>query len=304
MVRLLYRHRRLPLLAGEVLACRPQIPALACLSGCAHGCLDCPGIALADASQPDVVTVVSAALTKLRSELRYRDRRPAVVAVGAAGDLFQPLPEVLDLAYDLLHTLFRLQIGVLLWTKGTIPPRHLQLLGDHAPLVQASIIVSTLDARLLRVLEPQAPAAEQRLTQIPSLLAAGVATTARIEPIVPGLNASEELWRPLLQSLQAAGIRQATARVLRLRPTTRGVLLERLAAGAEALPAATREVREVLLRRLQVLGWEQGIEVQACACGQRDDRHGCCLPLGDGWPHSPPRLRQLPLFAGMPEVTT
>lgn len=315
-MRLVYRQRRLPVLTLGELPCRPQVATLTCLTGCLHGCLECAGPAEAAAEEPTLV-VASRALTKLRSELRYRSRRPPVVCLGTAADLFQPHPELHELAFEVLRVLFRLRVGVLLYTKGTIPPRHLELLASHAELVRANVVLSAVDDRLVRLMEPGAPAAGSRLEQLRALRAAGVETEARLEPVVPGLNAADEVWRPLLAAVAQTGVRRATARLVRLRPTSRALLQRRLAeAGAgeaglvlpgvaptgggrrgRLLAAWAREARQALERRLQVLGWEQGLEVRTCRCGDRDRSSGSCLP-DDGWPHGPPRLRQLPLFAG------
>jgi len=65
-------------------------------------------------------------------------------------------PEMLALSHAVLEFLFSEGIGVAFLTKGEIPDQTLELLIDHADLVQAEIGPITLDEELAHILEPHA----------------------------------------------------------------------------------------------------------------------------------------------------
>ncbi|MBN2580920.1 MAG: hypothetical protein JXB10_18185 [Pirellulales bacterium] len=81
-----------------------------------------------------------------------------------SSDPFQPVPEVLDMTYEVFRFLLESDIGVAFVTKGRIPKRHRELFAAFAPLVQGRIGLITLDAGTAAALEPYAAPPEIRLS--------------------------------------------------------------------------------------------------------------------------------------------
>ena len=99
-----------------------------------------------------------------------------------SSDPFQPVPEVLEMAYDVFRFLLESGIGVAFVTKGRIPERHRKLLAAHAPLVQGRIGLITLDPGIAAAFEPYAAMPEVRLAQAAELIGAHVPIEAQARP--------------------------------------------------------------------------------------------------------------------------
>lgn len=106
------------------------------------------------------VVLYTNTLEKLKRELGRKRVRPGAVYFSPSSDVFQPVPEVLAMAYEVMAFLLSNGVGVAFLTKGEIPARHMALLAGDASLVRAQVGLTTLDERVLRVLEPCAPSPE------------------------------------------------------------------------------------------------------------------------------------------------
>ena len=145
-------------------------------------------------------------LTRLQTELDRKRKRPAAVYFSPSSDPFQPIPEVLDMTFDVFKLLLSRGIGVAFLTKGLIPQPHRRLLAAHAPLVRGRIGVVTLDPKIAAALEPYAPPPEARVAQAAELTGEKIAVEARIDPILPGLSDGEESLDSLCAALAKAGV--------------------------------------------------------------------------------------------------
>ena len=136
---------------------------------------------------------------------------------------------MLELAFEVLELVLDRGIGVVFLTKGRIPKRHMELLKAHAALVRAQIGLVTLNARLVRRIEPGAATPRVRLDQMRQLVEAGVATQARLDPILPGVTDDPDgALHALCAALAGAGIKELAANTLFLRPAVVGTLRKRL----------------------------------------------------------------------------
>jgi len=134
--------------------------------------------------------------------------------------------------------------------------------------VNVSLI--SLDAGLLRLLEPRAPRPDLRLRAMAALHAAGIRTRLFVMPVMPYLTDGEGPLRELLLAAARAGAGQMIWNALFLRGATRPFFLDFLrrempwlaprytslyAAGA----SASAEYRETLDRLMERLGREAGL---------------------------------------------
>jgi len=308
--------RKSAVLTPSSLACLAHVPTVNLTAGCAHECRYCYARGYLTHPGDGKVRFYTNTLAKLREELRRRRKKPATVYFSPSSDPFQPVPEVLNMAYDVFRFLLESEIGVAFVTKGRIPERHRNLLAAHAPLVQGRIGLITLDPGITAAFEPGAATPEVRVAQAAELVRAHVAIEARLDPILPGVTDGTDCLEPLCAALAGIGVRKIAASVLFLRPAVIGslrrhvedkVMLDRMLdhfAGAvplaihadnsrvRALPTAARlEIME----RLKSVAHRYGLEVLVCACKNPDISSGSCHISGR-WPPAARSGSQLGLF--------
>jgi DNA repair photolyase len=166
------------------------------------------------------------------AEVLARTIRPArigkvAIVIGSATDPYQPAERRFHLTRDLLQALRRhpgLHIGII--TKSPLIVRDAELLAELSAQSQLSVHFSlaSLDAPLLRLLEPRTPAPHARLRAIHRLASAGVAVGMLIAPILPGLTDGTGQLRALISAARLAGAQWAAGSPLRMNPATRNTL--------------------------------------------------------------------------------
>ena len=294
MVEVTSIERKSAVLTPSSLACLSQIPTLNLTAGCAHGCLYCYTRGYSTYPGEQRIHVYANTLTMLRDELRRKRSRPVAVYFSPSSDLFQPVPEVLDLAFDVIQFLFDRGIGVAFLTKGAIPERHMALLRAHPRLVRAQIGLTTLDADVLRTFEPNAAPPQTRLEQARGLGEARIPTEVRLDPILPGITDSVESLYRLCREIAASGVRRIALGVLFLRPAVLYSLKRhlgnshsllshfdqviRLSIHAErsAVMALPSEKRRLIYARVREIAQQWGLDVAVCGCKNPDlGAHSC-----------------------------
>ena len=139
MVEVIRAERKSAVLTPSSLACLAHVPTVNLTAGCAHECRYCYARGYLTHPGEGKVTFYTNTLAKLREELRRKRKKPSTVYFSPSSDPFQPVPEVMDMTYDVFKFLLESEIGVVFVTKGRIPKRHRNLLAAHAPLVQGRI---------------------------------------------------------------------------------------------------------------------------------------------------------------------
>ena len=145
MIQVIPAERKSAVLTPSSLACLAHVPTVNFTAGCAHECRYCYARGYLTHPGEGKIRFYTNTLAKLQQELRRKRKTPTTVYFSPSSDPFQPVPEVLNMAYDVFKHLFDLGIGVTFVTKGRIPERHRKLLAAHALLVQGRIGVITLD---------------------------------------------------------------------------------------------------------------------------------------------------------------
>jgi DNA repair photolyase len=191
--------------------------------GCEHGCIYCyarpthaylgysPGLDFETKLiyKPDVGEL-------LEKELRKPGYVPRTMALGSNTDPYQPVERKLKLTRTVLEVLDRYNHPVGIVTKSSGVLRDVDILSSMAKrnLVRVHISVTTLDARLARVMEPRAATPARRLHTIAELTRAGIPTGVLAAPMIPSLNDAE--LEKILESASRAGARHAGYVLLRL----------------------------------------------------------------------------------------
>lgn len=201
--------------------------------GCEHGCIYCfarPTHAYLGLSPGlDFETELYAkrnAAELLRAELTKASYRPAVLALGANTDPYQPIERGLAITRSILEVLEDFNHPVGITTKSALVVRDLDILSRMAckGLVRVFLSVGTLDADLARLLEPRANTPGRRVEAIRRLAEAGVPAGVIVAPIIPALN-DYDIERVLEASAQA-GAEGAGYVMLRLPLEVRDLFVE------------------------------------------------------------------------------
>lgn len=166
------------------------------------------------------------------------------IVLGSATDPYQPAERQLRLTRRLLEslrTMSGLHLGII--TKSALIARDAALLAELAERHRISVHISlaSLDAALLRRLEPRTPTPRARLRALERLAIAGVPVGILVAPILPGLTDDAITLHTLLAAARAAGAQWAGSGALRLGPATRHTLLPWL---DRHRPALARRYRE------------------------------------------------------------
>jgi len=191
--------------------------------GCEHGCVYCfarpshaylglsPGLDFETrlVARPDAPEV-------LRRDLAAKKYRVAPIAIGTNTDPYQPIEKEHGIMRACLEVLEAAGHPVAVVTKGSLIERDIDILGRMAlrGLVRVGISVTTLDAKLNRLMEPRAPAPKRRLAMIRRLAEAGIPVRVMASPMIPALTDPE--LEAILAAGRDAGARHASWIMLRL----------------------------------------------------------------------------------------
>ena len=150
------------------------------------------------------------------------------IVIGSATDPYQPAERRFRLTRSLLELLCQhqgLHLGII--TKSALIARDAALLAQLSERHHLSIHISlaSLDAPLLRRLEPRTPIPAARLRAMRILADAGVPVGLLLAPILPGLTDDREALRALLLAAREAGASWAAGDPLRMGRATRHTLL-------------------------------------------------------------------------------
>ena len=204
----------------------PDIPfdlSLNPYAGCEHGCVYCyarpthawlglsPGI--------DFETRLFAktnAAQLLRKELSRPGYVPALIALGANTDPYQPIERKFGISRSLLEVLAEFGHPVGVTTKSALVTRDIDILAPMADkgLARVYISIGTLDPDLARVMDPRAPSPQRRMDAVRKLADAGIPVGVLVSPIIPAINDKD--LEAVLSAAAEAGATTAGYVMLRL----------------------------------------------------------------------------------------
>jgi DNA repair photolyase len=144
------------------------------------------------------------------------------IAIGTATDPYQPAEREFGATRAILEQMAaRKGLSISITTKSDQVLRDLDLLrriAEHSG-VSVNLSITTLRARLARVLEPRAPRPDLRLHAVRELRRAGIAAGVFAMPVLPGITDREEDLDALAHAASDAGAQWFTAGVLFLMPS-------------------------------------------------------------------------------------
>jgi len=258
---------------GPLCSCPPKY-SFSAYTGCPHACLYC--YISSYIPRPFECRAKKSPVERLLKELRKVDPK-LHISIANSSDPYPPVEAYLKLTRRALRELLSRGYKVQLITKSDLVVRDLDLIRNGNCSV--SITVTTLDERLASKLEPFAPSPKRRLKALKTLARSGVPCSARLDPIIPGIN--DEGIEELVESLAKAGVSHIVSstykakadsfeRVMKAYPKLRGRLYELYwvegtrVGRSRLLP---RKLRYGLLKSVKELVEENGMTFATCREG-------------------------------------
>ncbi len=168
--------------------------------GCEHGCVYCyarPTHAYHDLSPgldfESKLFAKPGAAELLRATLAKRSYKPAPIAIGTNTDPYQPIEARYRITRSILELMLETKHPIVITTKSARVTQDIDVLESLAKddLTGVAISVTTLDAKLARILEPRASAPAKRLDAVRALSDAGIYCHVNIAPVIPAITDHE-----------------------------------------------------------------------------------------------------------------
>jgi DNA repair photolyase len=168
--------------------------------GCEHGCIYCfarptheyLGFS-AGLDFESRIMVKSDAPWLLEAELSSPKWKPQLLMMSGVTDCYQPVERKLRITRGCLEVIakFRNPVGIL--TKNRLVTRDIDILSELARhnAVVVNLSITTLDAKLQRILEPRTSPPAARLDAVAQLHAAKIPVGVMVAPVIPGINDHE-----------------------------------------------------------------------------------------------------------------
>jgi DNA repair photolyase len=149
-----------------------------------------------------------------------------MIAIGTATDPYQPAERRFGLTQQVLDAMLMLRgMRIGLTTKSNLVARDAVLLANLSRHNEVSVAMSvtTMDRKLARLIEPNAPRPDLRIEAVEKLARAGVHISVIASPVLPLLTDSEENLEAVAREARRAGALRFGAGVLFLKPAAQRV---------------------------------------------------------------------------------
>ena len=291
MARLITKNRKSDVLTPSQLRCLSKIPTINITSGCFHNCIYCYTKGYSQYPGDGKVILFANTADKLKEELDRKRKKPEAVYFCPSCDPFQPVPEILDQTYKTMETLLRANIGVQFVTKAIVPANFIKLFARYSNLVCAQVGLTCVDDNIRKIFEPRTAGVSDKLATLQNLIATGVATSARADPLIHGVMDSDKSLTDLFSAIIKAGVTEVAINYLFLRSAIKesvkknisgrellAKVLEPYSAGVK-LPigmknsqgiALPKEIREKAFERIKNIALDFGLSVHICGCKNSD----------------------------------
>jgi DNA repair photolyase len=143
------------------------------------------------------------------------------IALGTATDPYQPLERKQRVTRSLLEVFARKRgLGLGVVTKSTLIMRDIGLLQEIAARNKLTVhlTVTTMNAKLARILEPRAPRPDLRMRTLARLREAGIRAGVLCSPLMPGITDTRSSIGGVARAAAAAGASFFAAGALFLKP--------------------------------------------------------------------------------------
>jgi DNA repair photolyase len=168
--------------------------------GCEHGCIYCYarpsheylGFSAGMDFETKIMVKLDAPML-LERTLSKKSWQPQMVAFSGNTDCYQPVERKLELTRNCLKVFLKYRNPVGLITKNALVLRDVDILQEMVRfnLVHVMLSITSLDADLIRKMEPRTSTPEKRLEAIEKLALAGIPVGVNAAPMIPGLTDEE-----------------------------------------------------------------------------------------------------------------
>jgi len=191
--------------------CLPKYNLNTYLGRCAHQCVYCYAVKF-----PSFVGNVQPRL-KLLEQIEGMARNTRLklpVMLSDCTDPYQPLEKEYKITRRCIEVLAKHGFPLLIVTKSNTVVRDVDVF-KQTPTVVA-ITITTLREENAHLIEPHAPSPEKRLSALQKIVENDIPATARIDPILPGVNDDLKDFESLVSLLASVGVRQVTVATMKL----------------------------------------------------------------------------------------
>lgn len=191
--------------------------------GCEHGCIYCYARPsheyLGFSSGLDFETrilVKTDAARLLEEQFNAPSWKPEVVVLSGNTDCYQPVERKLAITRQCLEVFSRFRNPLAIITKNALVQRDIDILRELSAfnLVVVVISVTSLNADLIRKMEPRTSTPVKRLDTIEALARNGIPVGVNVAPLIPGLTDAE--IPAILKEAAARGATTAGHTIVRL----------------------------------------------------------------------------------------
>jgi DNA repair photolyase len=188
--------------------CPPKL-TLNPYTGCQHACVYCYASTYIPRffncrPKKNLVSRLEREAAKLTGE---------TISIANSSDPYPSLEARTRLTRSCLIILSRHNCKIQIVTKSSLVVRDAELLSKIHSMV--SLTITTDDDTTARLIEPNAPSSSERLKAAETLIAKGIPTSVRIDPVIPLLNDEPE---SLIKKLASIGVKHITSSTLKIRP--------------------------------------------------------------------------------------
>lgn len=184
--------------------------------GCEHGCIYCYARPTheylgfsAGLDFETKIMVKKNAPDLLRRELSSSKWKPQTLALSGVTDPFQPVEKKLEITRKCLQVLAEFRNPVVIITKNHLVTRDIDILCELAEYdaVMVGVSVTSLEDKLIGIMEPRTSRPQKRLDAIKELSDAGIWVNVNVAPVIPGLTDHE--MPNILKEAARAGAKSA-----------------------------------------------------------------------------------------------
>jgi len=203
-------------------------------TGCTHKCLYC--YASAYVGYKDSVPKKDF-IKRLYRELPKVNKLYPIV-LSTSSDPYPPLELKTSLTRRTLNLLISNNFKIQIVTKSDIVVRDLDTLKRGR--VTVSITITTLDERIAKIIEPNAPSPKKRLNAIKILSKEGIPVSVRIDPVIPYLTDDSSDLKELVEKVVEVGASHIVTSTYKAR-------YDNLARMIEAFPDLTYKLKKMYI---------------------------------------------------------
>lgn len=202
-------------------------------TGCDHNCLYCYATSYIPRftfcrPKKDLIPKLRREASRLRGE---------IISIANSSDPYPNIEAKQGLTRKCLQILTANNCKIQIITKSNLVTRDTDLLKKTPSTV--SLTITTDNNEIAKIIEPHAPSSTARLKAAENLIAHGIPTSIRIDPIIPFLNDNPQ---QLIKTLASIGIKHITA-------STYKIKLDNWQRLSEALPKTTEKLKPLYFEK-------------------------------------------------------